>query len=233
MSAPRELREKRSISVRFKRYLGEKGKRDLMKRKYPKPIKTHGTIEDAVSVDSFSLRTGALKMELWKTAKYFSYTEQDEVITLDNREWIKFKIKRISTVTGEQEYFICPKCGKKYRFLYIDTKAPEQIRKKGFMCRKCARLNYRSQQEFKDYLDYYDKGMEYAKEKFGWTYEDAYPQEFPYYTPDRPRYMHKSTYERYLKKFRWYQRKYKQGYDAEYLVVMGECRRHERRYLRR
>ncbi len=39
---------------------------------------------------------------------------------------------------GENAFFLCPRCGDRYRKLYLHGK--------GFACRRCARLNYPSQQ---------------------------------------------------------------------------------------
>lgn len=42
-----------------------------------------------------------------------------------------------------QTFFLCPECGERVRFLYLTGR-------RGFLCRRCARLNYRSQQRTKD-----------------------------------------------------------------------------------
>ncbi len=193
-------------------------------RKYPKPVKTHGTIEESVSADSFSLKNGALRCTTRNVSAYFLFTETNEYIIF--RDAIRIQKTTISNITGEQTFFVCPYCGKNYRFLYANYNTAR------FICRKCARLNYRStQREHSDYMDYYDKGMQFAKDKLNWTCKDAIPFDFPYYIPDRPRYMHKATYERYLKKFRWYQEHYYEGMIQEARSILEQAQREERRIL--
>ncbi|WP_026493078.1 hypothetical protein [Butyrivibrio sp. XPD2002] len=193
-------------------------------RKYPKPVKTHGTIEESVSIDSFSLKKGALKCTIRNVSEYFPFTETGEHIIFHDS--IKIQTSTISNITGEQTFFVCPRCGKKYRFLYANSYT------KGFKCRKCARLNYRStQKEHADCIEYFDCGMKFAKEKLNWTYEDAIPWDFPSYIPDRPKYMHKSTYERYMKKFRWYQDRYHDEFIAEAKRIIEQADHKGRRLL--
>lgn len=99
---------------------------------------------------------------------------------------------------GSQPFFLCPACGGRVRYLYLTGGV--------FLCRKCSRLNYRSQQETRSgSMYYYDKGMDLAGKHlepppflidgFG----------FCRWIPDRPRYMHQTTYRRYLRRFVKYQ----------------------------
>lgn len=78
----------------------------------------------------------------------------------------------------------------------------------GFSCRNCAKLNYRSQQESKDSMRYYRKGMELVNKHL--IYSGPAPDgfEFPYFIPDRPKGMHQSTYRRYLLRFLRYREKH-------------------------
>lgn len=53
---------------------------------------------------------------------------------------------------GSQAFFLCPACGGRVRYLYLTGGV--------FLCRKCAQLNYRSQQETRsDSMYYYNKGL--------------------------------------------------------------------------
>ena len=103
---------------------------------------------------------------------------------------------------GSQLFFICPKCGARVRFLYWqDHPFP-------FVCRKCAGLNYQSQQKTKSAMLYYQKGVDYAKKYFELPPWGVDGFSFMDYLPERPRGMHKATYQRRLKRFLKYQEKY-------------------------
>ncbi len=69
------------------------------------------------------------------------------------------------------------------RFLYLTGR-------RGFLCRKCARLNYKSQQQTKDGMVDYWKGMEYAKKYLTlppWPIDGF---SFLGFRPDKPKGMH-------------------------------------------
>lgn len=99
---------------------------------------------------------------------------------------------------GSQAFFLCPACGGRVRYLYLTGGV--------FLCRKCAQLNYRSQQETRsDSMYYYNKGL-------GLVEKHLEPPPFLIdgfgfcrWIPDRPRYMHQTTYGRYLRRFAKYQ----------------------------
>ena len=99
---------------------------------------------------------------------------------------------------GSQAFFLCPACGERRRYLYL-TKA-------GFLCRKCSRLNYRSQQAtHSDSMYYYDKGMALAEKHLEPPPFHIDGFGFSRWIPERPRYMHQSTYGKYLRRFAKYQ----------------------------
>lgn len=115
---------------------------------------------------------------------------------------------------GSQPFFLCPACGERVRYLYQVGVT--------FLCRKCAQLNYRSQQETRSGSMYYhDKGMALA-EKHLWPLT-AYPDGFSFcrWLPDRPRYMHESTYRRYLIRFLRYQEKHADRQMEDMLKLIG------------
>lgn len=100
---------------------------------------------------------------------------------------------------GSQAFFLCPACGKRVRYLYQVGTA--------FLCRKCSNLNYRSQQETRsDSMYYYGKGMDLVEKHLD-TWPRVSPDGFSFcvWIPERPRYMHQSTYKRYLRRFVRYQ----------------------------
>lgn len=88
---------------------------------------------------------------------------------------------------GFRTYFVCPHCFERARFLYMVPGS--------FKCRKCANLNYPSQQIAKGSSQYYYKVLEGLKE-FGVDGGHMSMFEIPYYTPQRPRYMHEKTYRK-------------------------------------
>ena len=99
---------------------------------------------------------------------------------------------------GSQAFFLCQSCGERRRYLYHGGAA--------FLCRKCARLNYKSQQVNRsDSMYYYDKGMNLVEKHLAPPpfFIDGFG--FSCWIPDRPRYMHQSTYGRYLRRFSIYQ----------------------------
>lgn len=126
--------------------------------------------------------------------------EDREIVELWKGEWsqaLELSRKR-NGFGGSQPFFLCPACGERVRYLYLTGAV--------FLCRKCSRLNYRSQQETRsDSMYYYDKGL-------GLVEKHLEPPPFLIdgfgfcrWIPDRPRYMHQTTYRRYLRRFAKYQ----------------------------
>lgn len=98
--------------------------------------------------------------------------------------------------------------GARRRYLYF-----KDLR---FVCRECAKLNYRSQQQTRDSMADYYRGMDYAEKHFPpcpFGRPDGFS--FPYYDPDKPRGMHWSTYRKYLVRFRRYQLRYAERLAAD------------------
>lgn len=143
--------------------------------------RTHGQVEKCPRIDSFKLEPGAY--EGWNG--------------------LKLSYKR-NGYGKAQTFFLCPLCGGRGRYMYLTAE--------GFRCRECAKLNYKSQQATKtDSLLYYSKGLAYAKEHLT---EPPWPIDsfsFCRWTPERPRYMHQSTYQRHLARFLWYRKQHQRG----------------------
>lgn len=114
---------------------------------------------------------------------------------------------------GSRVFWLCPVCGRRARFLYF--------RGRGFQCRECARLNYRSQQRTRNSVNHYRDGLKLARDKLGWE-PPGYmvPAYFPQLNPPRPRYMHQSTYQRHLARFRRYQAAYQRDSLREMLAIL-------------
>lgn len=103
---------------------------------------------------------------------------------------------------GSQAFFLCPACGERRRYLYQVGAA--------FLCRKCSNLNYKSQQETRsDSMYFYDKGVALVEKHL-----DTWPRvrqdgfSFCAWVPERPRYMHQTTYRRHLARFLRYREKH-------------------------
>lgn len=176
--------------------------------------KTHGQVEKTPRIDSFdsaiSEGGGALFVcadgatRLIDCDHYTDYGQTPEedrgIVELWKGGWsqtLELSRKR-NGFGGSQPFFLCPACGERVRYLYL-TRAV-------FLCRKCSKLNYRSQQETRSgTLYWYHKGCALA---------DKHLEPPPFlidgfgfcrWIPDRPRYMHQTTYRRYLRRFAKYQ----------------------------
>lgn len=177
--------------------------------------KNHGTVEKTSRIDSYE----AGEIDGWGTL--FGYADGGIPLVLGcchntgcapDGEWENLEVWNSKTgwsqtlelsrkengFGGNQTFFLCPSCGRRVRYLYLTGAV--------FLCRKCSRLNYRSQQETRsDSMYYYDKGM-------GLVEKHLEPPPFLIdgfgfcrWIPDRPRYMHQTTYGRYLRRFAKYQ----------------------------
>lgn len=171
--------------------------------------KTHGTVEKTPRVDSFE----AAELDCWGTL--FGYADGRIPLVMDcchsiehdgeivevwqgGRNTTLELSRKENGFGGSQAFFLCPDCGERVRYLYLTGKL--------FLCRKCSGLNYRSQQETRsNSMYYYDKGM-------GLVEKHLEPPPFLIdgfgfcrWIPERPRYMHQSTYRRYLRRFAKYQ----------------------------
>lgn len=174
--------------------------------------KTHGTVEKTPRIDSFEAGDG------WGTL--FGYADGGIPLVLDcfhntgyalDGKWENLEVwnskagwtktielsRKRNGFGGSQPFFLCPACGERVRYLYLTGGV--------FLCRKCSGLNYRSQQETRsDSMYYYDKGL-------GLVEKHLEPPPFLIdgfvfcrWIPDRPRYMHQTTYRRYLRRFAKY-----------------------------
>lgn len=170
---------------------------------------SHGTIEKTPRVDSFE----AGEIDGWGTL--FGYTGAGASLVLDcyhdvlkDRETLEIwhnRARRVIELSrkrngfgGSQAFFLCPGCGERVRYLYLAGKS--------FLCHKCSKLNYQSQQEARsDCMYYYGKGMALVERRLKPPpfFIDGFG--FNRWIPERPRYMHQTTYRRYLRRFAKYQ----------------------------
>ena len=89
-------------------------------------------------------------------------------------------------------YFRCPSCYMRVRFLYA--------RSARFTCRKCARLNYVSQQMSEDVMRAYYKARKLLRNKLHYT-KDFAPIDMACLCVPKPKGMHTKTYHRYMRQF--------------------------------
>ena len=193
--------------------------------------KCHGTVEEVPRIDSYEAG------EVGGWGKLFGCTAKGRPLVLDCCRDIEYAPDRdIETVVlwhrdgwsqtielsrkrngygGSQAFFFCPACGGRVRYLYQVGAT--------FLCRKCARLNYRSQQETRSgSMYYYCKGVSLV-EKPQDTWPRFRPDGFSFcnWVPDRPRYMHRATYRRYLIRFLRYQKKHSDRQMEDMLKILG------------
>lgn len=190
--------------------------------------KTHGQIERADRIDSFEagrvegwgmlIASRGNKMLPLHCDHFTAYgPEERENVELSypgSRWSCTLELARIpSGFGGSRAFWICPCCGRRARYLYFKDR--------DFVCRSCAKLNYRSQQRTKSSLNHFRDGMRLATEKLHWApLIDVWPIDFPYMSPDKPRYMHRGTYYRYLARYRRYQEKYQRDSLREMLAIL-------------
>ena len=186
--------------------------------------KSHGTVEKTPRIDSFEAMNGERVLFAECGGKIFAidynrYTDYGpdtdrELVELWRGRWSQTVelSRKANGFGGSQAFFLCPACGERRRYLYLTGTA--------FICRKCAQLNYRSQQETRsDSMYYYDKGVALAEKHMDtWLRPDGFS--FCRWVPERPRYMHQTTYRRYLDRFMRYRKKHADRQMADMLRLL-------------
>lgn len=174
--------------------------------------RTHGRIEDTPRIDSFEAAQQdegdaiLFGNDFLRCDRYTDYSDHGDVervwLYVPGTGWsVNLQLTRLQNSFGNgQVFWLCPECGRRSRYLYY--------RFGRFSCRNCAKLNYRSQQESKDSMRHYRKGMELVNKHL--IYSGPAPDGFgfPYFIPERPKGMHRSTYRRYLLRFLRYREKH-------------------------
>ena len=192
--------------------------------------KSHGTVEKTPRIDSFDSAISEGGDTLFVCADgvtrlidcdhYTDYgptPETDrEIVELWKGEWSQTLelSRKANGFGGSQTFFLCPACGERVRYLYLTGAA--------FLCRKCSRLNYRSQQETRsDCMYYYNRGMGLVEKHLEPLHFLIDGFGFCRWIPDRPRYMHESTYRRYLARFLRYQEKHSDRQMEDMMKILG------------
>jgi len=182
--------------------------------------KTHSQIERADRIDSFEAGSQEDCGLLLASRDGHSFSLRYDRCGLDTVELSSPGWRTTLELTfvpsgfgGSRAFWLCPCCGKRARYLYFKDR--------GFVCRECAKLNYRSQQRTRSSINHFRDGMKLAREKLHWEpMIDVVPMDFPYIAPDRPRYMHEATYRRYLARYRRYQEQYQRDSLREMLAIL-------------
>lgn len=192
--------------------------------------KSHGTVEKTPRIDSFDSAISEGGGSLFVCADgvtrlidcdhytdYWPTPEEDrEIVELWKGEWsqaLELSRKR-NGFGGNQPFFLCPACGGRVRYLYLTGAV--------FLCRKCSRLNYRSQQTTRsDSMYFYNKGVALVERHLD-TWPRVQPDGFSFceWIPERPRYMHQTTYRRYLVRFLRYREKHSDRQVSDMLRIL-------------
>ena len=127
--------------------------------------KRHGTVEKTPRIDSYEAGTvegwgklfafGGGKMLAFDCCHYTEYGPEREMVEVWHKDGWSQTLelsRKVNGFGGSQAFFLCPACGGRVRYLY-QTGAT-------FLCRKCAGLNYKGNQETRSgSMYYYDKGV--------------------------------------------------------------------------
>ena len=184
--------------------------------------KTHGQVEQSRRIDSFEVADLRGTGGLWNGNGFTqAHRVGDDYVLLhlsggDLRAGLSYSPNGYG---GQQTFFLCPECGQRVRFLYLAGR--------GVLCRKCARLNYKSQQETKGSMVYYEKGIEYAKEHLATPVCSVDGFTFCDWIPERPRYMHREAYRKRLRRFSKYQKHHEARMMSDVLRLIGPAGRAE------
>ena len=127
---------------------------------------------------------------------------------------VKLSHKRNGYGGKPQTFFLCPQCGERVRYLYL--------KENRFLCRKCARLNYRSQQRTEGSMTYYEEGMDFVNRRL--KFPEYVPDGFSVvgYVPEKPPGMWRKTYHRYLARFFRYRNKHTQRLIQDLARITGK-----------
>lgn len=167
--------------------------------------KTHGCVEKTERIDSFTsdeascglmLTSFGRAIDCRRSAELGDGGQWREYIDFFSNGWAETSTVR-NGYGGYRVFWLCPQCARRVRYLYLMPS--------GLECRKCARLNYESQQaEHGDSMYYFKAGLKLA-ERYGVDTSDVSGFDFPGWAPPKPRGMHQSTYDRFLVRLSRYQ----------------------------
>lgn len=164
--------------------------------------KTHGQVEAVPRVDSFELADCSTFSHVFcgrKLVEIFKDWDEVDIHPPGGGVQTLRYTQKPNGYGGAQFFYFCPVCGGRHRFLYFTGY--------DFRCRKCARLNYLSQQQTKG--DKYDcrAARKMLENNFRYTPFEM-PEGLLDYIDEKPRRppgMHNTTYKRLLTRYTKYQ----------------------------
>ena len=181
--------------------------------------KSHEQIERTPRIDSFELALTHAWGGLFCGRKYLDIYQEEGFCEIFPPKGYKISLShKRNGYGGKQTFFLCPGCGQRVRYLYW---------RQGFRCRKCARLNYRSQQQTKGSMVDYHKGMDYVQKHLAPPPYSIDGFSFCGWIPDRPRGMHRTTYRKHLKRFLRYRQRHEARTLADLMRIIGSAGRAE------
>ena len=178
--------------------------------------KTHKRLENFHRIDSFAFRDFIMwdKYLLFKeSVKYplvrgdiIYYPQSMEAEIREGDSYIDLLLSSVPGIDGisGRLYFHCPYCGRRVRYLYDYYKH--------YACRKCAKLNYSSQQ--KNGMDELRLKMERIAERldYQWWRNGFDCIADVYYIP-KPHYMRWAKYEKLMQEFKALQKEYERNME--------------------
>ncbi len=180
--------------------------------------KTHEQVEQTPRIDAFELDNTHAWGEIFCGRQYLRIYQDNgyaEIFPPNSMKGAELELSRKNNGYGGcQTFFLCPGCGQRVRSLDLTGW-------RGFLCRKCAHLNYRSQQRTKGSMVHYEDGMKYAErhlEAPHWLIDGF---SFCDWIPERPRYMHNSTYTKHMKRFLKYRRRHEERTLSDIRRIVG------------
>lgn len=181
--------------------------------------KTHRQIENYYRIDSFSFynRLKCDKYLYYKnTVEYripdgnlvYDVKSKTADIVYSDGGYFPVELSRVPNIDGKsyRMYFHCPYCGKRVRYLYR--------RQESYMCRECAKLNYKCQQE--SGMDEMRLKMHrIVEKKLGYTWwrrEHPNTEIYDLLLIPKPRYMRWEKYEKLMREMRQLQKDYARAF---------------------
>ena len=192
--------------------------------------KTHEQVEQTPRIDSFELSHTHAWGGILCGGKYLDIYQDTDHVEIFPPKSMRGAVVELSHKNNGfgwwQTFFLCPECGERVRFLYLTGR-------RGFLCRRCARLNYRSQQRTKDSMVNYDDGMKYAERHLSTPACSIDGFTFCGWMPERPRYMHRSTYLKHMRRFLKYRLRYEERTLSDLRRIIGPVGWSETQRLRK
>ena len=177
--------------------------------------KTHESTASAARIDSFAFRDKLLQ----RKQDYLEIHAHNPKIATERLYWTRVNNHYDTQGNKPRVYFICPECGRRVRFVYYKEKWGR------LKCRECGKLNYPIQQVAKGTMRHAQQMRAALKKLKIVEIEKLSPMDlYDLYCVDRPRYMHRSTYQKYMRKYYKAREEYHDAYIHEAMAILGNSR---------